>query len=579
MHTRLASWKSKLLNKPGRLALATSVLASIPAYYMQINWLPESICDNIDQVTRNFIWKGTNDKGIHLVGWKKISKPKKLGGLGIRSARDANTCFLGKLVWDMIQNNNKLWVQMLSDKYTAGENVLSANSSSSSSAIWASIIRAKDVLINGFSWRAGSGSSSFWFSRWSSFGCLGSQTPIIDIHDLHLSVKDVLSIEGDRTQALYTTLPQEVVEFINSTSFRFNDAVEDVIIWPHNKNGVYTTKSGYNWLISQSSSPNNSFQCWSWIWKLKVPEKYKFFIWLACNNAVPTQSMLHHRNIIHSPTCSRCGLQEETFFHCMRDCRISTDIWQLIGFTDSGFFAFENIADWLKEGMKGPKATIFAAGLWWVWICRNAMCINNEQMPIQRVTANIRNATDSIMQAFPSHQFDHLERYIRWNNHNFDCNILNVDGSCLGTPIRAGFGGLIRNSDGYYLTCFSGFIPSSSDILQAELTAIHTGLSFAINFGFAPLACYTDSLLAITSIKEDCSKFHVYAVLIHEIQQLLSHENVSLHHTLREGNQCADFLAKLGASSDEELVMHSQPPEDLRPLIRSDASGTLFLRA
>jgi hypothetical protein len=40
MHTILASWKSKLLNKPGRLALATSVLSSIPAYYVQINWLP-----------------------------------------------------------------------------------------------------------------------------------------------------------------------------------------------------------------------------------------------------------------------------------------------------------------------------------------------------------------------------------------------------------------------------------------------------------------------------------------------------------------------------------------------------------
>jgi len=68
MHTRLASWKSKLLNKPGRLALATFVLSSILAYYMQINWLPESICDNIDQTTRNFIWRGPNDKVVHLVG-------------------------------------------------------------------------------------------------------------------------------------------------------------------------------------------------------------------------------------------------------------------------------------------------------------------------------------------------------------------------------------------------------------------------------------------------------------------------------------------------------------------------------
>jgi len=36
MQKRLASWKNRLLNKPGRLALASSVLSSIPSYYVQI---------------------------------------------------------------------------------------------------------------------------------------------------------------------------------------------------------------------------------------------------------------------------------------------------------------------------------------------------------------------------------------------------------------------------------------------------------------------------------------------------------------------------------------------------------------
>ena len=81
MHTRLASWKNKLLNKPGRLTLASSVLSSIPSYYIQINWLPQSICDSIDKTTRNFIWKGTNNKGINLVNWNTVTTPKHLGGL------------------------------------------------------------------------------------------------------------------------------------------------------------------------------------------------------------------------------------------------------------------------------------------------------------------------------------------------------------------------------------------------------------------------------------------------------------------------------------------------------------------
>jgi hypothetical protein len=58
---------------------------------MQINWLLQNICDSIDQTTWNFIWKGANDKEIHLVNWKKVTSLKHLGGLGIHTTRDANT--------------------------------------------------------------------------------------------------------------------------------------------------------------------------------------------------------------------------------------------------------------------------------------------------------------------------------------------------------------------------------------------------------------------------------------------------------------------------------------------------------
>jgi len=76
MQTRLASWKHRLLNKLGRLALASSVLSSIPSYYMQITWLPQNICDLIDKTICDFIWKNANHKGLNLVSWDKIARPK-----------------------------------------------------------------------------------------------------------------------------------------------------------------------------------------------------------------------------------------------------------------------------------------------------------------------------------------------------------------------------------------------------------------------------------------------------------------------------------------------------------------------
>ena len=47
----------------------------------------------------------------------------------------SNICLLEKLVWDLIQSSDKLWVNLLSNKHAAGRNVLQANASSSSSTI------------------------------------------------------------------------------------------------------------------------------------------------------------------------------------------------------------------------------------------------------------------------------------------------------------------------------------------------------------------------------------------------------------------------------------------------------------
>nr|ABN08698.1 RNA-directed DNA polymerase; Ribonuclease H, putative [Medicago truncatula] len=79
--------------------------------------------------------------------------------------------------------------------------------------------------------------------------------------------------------------------------------------------------------------PNSSLS-WVWIWKLKLPEKIKFLVWLACHNSVPTISLLNHRNIAPTATCSRCNLHVETFLHCVHDCHNSKNIWQHSRFND-----------------------------------------------------------------------------------------------------------------------------------------------------------------------------------------------------------------------------------------------------
>jgi hypothetical protein len=84
---RLASWKGKLLNRAGRLALVNVVLSNIPVYYMTSNALSKWAVKKIDKIRRNFLYKGDGLGGRpHCpVNWSGTCRDKRLGGLGIKN--------------------------------------------------------------------------------------------------------------------------------------------------------------------------------------------------------------------------------------------------------------------------------------------------------------------------------------------------------------------------------------------------------------------------------------------------------------------------------------------------------------
>jgi len=73
-------------------------------------------------------------------------------------------------------------------------------------------------------------------------------------------------------------------------------------------------------------------------------------------------------------------------------------------------------------------------------------------------------------------------------------------------------------------------------------------------------------------------RYHIYVVIIQDIKQMLQQINVTVSHTLREGNQYADDMTKLEASSDVEFLLHDFLPVGLDDLLRSNAVDTLFIR-
>lgn len=193
--------------------MANAVLSSIPSYGMEIQWYPQFVCNFLDKTVRNFIWKGHKEKGMHMVNWKTITKPCRWGGLGVRVARNQNIVLLGKLIWELISTPDKLWVSVMNGKYGKAGSLLDPKKSRGSN-IWNSIMKALDVLQEGFQIKIGDGKTSFWYEPWLLKGPFCERLWVVDIHDIELKIKDVLMDGKWNLDMLYTPLPEEVKQGI-----------------------------------------------------------------------------------------------------------------------------------------------------------------------------------------------------------------------------------------------------------------------------------------------------------------------------------------------------------------------------
>ena len=90
-------WKGKLLYKAGKEALIKVVAQAIPTYTMSCFKIPDSLCDELTSMIRNFWWgqKG-EEKKMAWLSWDKFCEPKERGGMGFKRLQQFNLALLAK---------------------------------------------------------------------------------------------------------------------------------------------------------------------------------------------------------------------------------------------------------------------------------------------------------------------------------------------------------------------------------------------------------------------------------------------------------------------------------------------------
>ncbi|GLT95486.1 hypothetical protein SLE2022_131660 [Rubroshorea leprosula] len=581
VRAKLAGWKSRYLSLAGRVTLTSSVLATIPNFYMQTMMLPASVHKELDQISRNFIWGSEPDsRKLHLVNWQTVTQPRVLGGLGIKSSKDANLAAMAKLNWRLYTEKNSLWVGLLRNKY----NALNPHNppSNSGSPMWKAITKGFDIFQAGIRWIPHNGVNIlFWKDCWFSDTPLVSQVYGPHIQDFdYITVFEFLLAGVDAPDLIAYQLPKDILDQILAVPISFSSNRDDTLSWKGGLDGSFSPSHAY--LIVRNLPPSTKDD-WRWIWKSQTFPKIQTFIWLLSHERLKCFEFLNKLGITPSATCPRCHAAVESVEHLIRDCPVSVSI--LVDLLPGTFTQTQRDLDfsaWLKYNCKRkdsngvlniPWGVIFCFALWGIWLHRNQTLYKPHAYPVTTFRSLIIEKAVEFWALHPNHSPHYGQiRYFKWSKPSHPSIKLNTDGSVIGNGKAAG-GGVFRDSNGNWILGFVRRI-GSTDSLSTELWALRDGLKLAVDFQFTHIIVETDSYIASQLLAKPPIATHQLSSLLLDCRDLLQFiPHAIVNHTVREANMVADQLARMGHNLHQNFVILSQCPRHVKPFCVLDIMG------
>lgn len=319
VNQRLSNWKASQLSLAGRVTLAKSVIQAMPSYVMQTTSLPRALCDEIDRKCKKFIWGDTDhQRHMHLASWDSICTPKKVGGPGLRSARNINTSFMMKMGWSLCARKEEMWARIIRSKYKCGTDIVPRiQTKRQGSNLWRGICKNWKLVEENLAWRVGNGKSvNFWTDPW-----VPKVGRLMDISNMHIdqneaskTVNKFVTPSGQWNLNLLTQcVPQQILDRIKLIIPPHASYMEDSLAWNGSADGTFSTGQAYLHLLKNQSLQES--EVFSYIWKWQGPERVRIFLWKAARNVLMTNYARCRRGFTDSNLCPMCHLALETILH------------------------------------------------------------------------------------------------------------------------------------------------------------------------------------------------------------------------------------------------------------------------
>lgn len=390
---RLNKWKANFLSHAGRLVLIKSVLDSMPIYAMGTIILPKKVTVKLTAIARNFFWGGNHDKrSLAYVAWGKITTPRGMGGLGLRSIEEMNKALVMKVIWKLASNEDAQWVQVLKAKYFPRGAFWTSQRRTRCSKLWRNLMDLRPLMQNHICWKIGSGEnilvySQPWFPDWMSLNATTSQQRQMRVSAL---------MDPDSRNWDFQAL-QELLGFSQALAVATLESVRpapspapDTLIFAYAKNGCFSVSKAYH-LVKGPMQTMLDKAFWDWLWgRAPLLPKLKIFLWRGVHGALPVKAVLAARIATIDPLCTICKREPETMMHCLFHCDFARGAWLLSNFglrSDRLLGDFRQTIKSFKEVLTDQDMCSFVCMLWALWRSRNEAMYGEKTQSMQACTA------------------------------------------------------------------------------------------------------------------------------------------------------------------------------------------------
>ncbi|KAL6218856.1 hypothetical protein ACLB2K_012063 [Fragaria x ananassa] len=503
-----------------------------------------------------------------------MGTPKADGGMGFRDIHHFNLALLAKQCWRLIQNPNSLWAKCLKGQYFPKCSFMEAKKGYRASWGWSNLIEARDCFMGeGCFWQVSNGNDiNIWKDKWLPPPNAAKVRVIGDIPaNDPSSVGSFIDwdLRGWNTTAIdHVIHPQDIQRIVD---IPIGDGeVLDCFLWPWNKIGVYTVRSGYHWYHTSMSIPRapsigSSHQfdpkIWKILWSIKTLPKVRNFSWRVLHGQLQLCTA-YTRERSFRTLCVLCGKTEETFEHLLLLCHWVDPIWfgspLGIRIDKRKITTFDrwliSICNHCPSSEREAVLTLISTICWAIWKERCHFVYQHREVSPPSTIRAARNLALEFRHASASMRNSRVPRlHMQWLPPPFGHHKINSDASWF-PPDHTGVGIVIRDSN-RVMIAGSSLLKKCGSVTDAEAAALLVGSELVASLQLQNIIFESDLEEVITEINKNHNKVNWRTHLI--IQQI--RRSCSMFNSCswvwipREANRVAHVAASLAFRSVDPL--------------------------